>query len=117
MIHEKTRKCRKCNKEKLIEDFKDRKDVKSGKRWICKDCAHEMHVSWTQKNKNFYEERVKIKEKKCPCCNLTKRSEDFPICKSFKSGLHSHCKLCIRLKSAGITSEVFYEIYNKQNKK
>lgn len=83
--------CKKCNKEKKLEDFVKSPLTKTGIITTCKKCHYEV-----RHNKNY---TVSLKEKECFCCKVIKEAKYFPKNKSLLGGLHTWCKECSNKKN------------------
>lgn len=78
--------CKKCYKEKELNDFHKNKNIIDGHHTICKECRHNI-----RKLNNY---KRSVESKICPKCNLLLNHEYYNCDKSSKDGLQTYCKNC-----------------------
>jgi hypothetical protein len=94
------KKCTKCNIERPLTDFRQRKLAgdKIGYRGECIDCSK----SQMKKNYEIRQQELNlngpivITKKCCPKCNIEKPSNDFIKNKARKDGVSVYCKSCTK---------------------
>lgn len=83
--------CRKCKKNKPLEQFYRSPDCRFGRMARCKKCVSE-------KLKETKSDPKRIpKEKKCNSCQKVKAASEFSRRASTASGLRAYCKVCCDL--------------------
>ena len=85
--------CRKCNKEKLRDEFDKDLSKQNGIRTQCKECR-------SQYNKNLYnlliaEEKPQLEQLWCFTCKEYKSTDMFYSQRSSKTGFNSNCQNCV----------------------
>ena len=99
----KTKKCTKCKKDKLINNFRIIKSKKSDIFWICGSCKDCLNLKKTINNRLKYPEKYTIKnDKLCKICDKIKNKSEFRVKKNIiknKSYLSINycCKICEKL--------------------
>jgi hypothetical protein len=95
------KKCSKCFKIKLIEDFSKTKDRKSGVKSQCKSCISKRAKKKVQDNKNYgrtgkrsNKEKLLEGQKRCGCCKVIKNTKDFGRDNYTLDGKKRSCKDC-----------------------
>ena len=94
-LGERVKKCYKCKIEKLIGEFHRSKRSKDGHVSLCKSCRANYVVSYLNKLKKNGPSIIR-ESKKCPSCNIEKKSIMFYKTVSNVDGLSSNCKECAR---------------------
>lgn len=128
--------CTKCNKEKRLTDFTNRKSSKDGKNYWCKECANTYKSSnnHRRKDKNLNAiEKQRLKEEKrarleiiakkevekngkvCNKCKQRKSKDDFAKYNKPLDGLYATCKEC-KSKYLSDNYSKFFEKRQKTSK-
>lgn len=101
MIAVATKKCRKCETEKPLEDFHVQRSCTDGRRTVCKKCSKENQSRWARP-KNGYQS---CEKKFCGRCKKTKPAAEFYRNARHRDRLSTYCKECTNSLRPNYTKE------------
>ena len=105
------KKCTKCGKIKILNEFPNRKERKNGKKSKCKACTKQYNDQYrkTRQQIDLTELIKKGIAKKCKVCHKKKLLSEFSPSKLGKYGTRSNCKKC-----ATKATSVYYEQHKEE---